>query len=53
MSKRVAQSLTVNDPKCHDEIVFDRDVVFVDHILAPQFVPRCRIGRFYNGKSGM
>jgi hypothetical protein len=33
MSKRIAQSLSVNDPKRGDEIVFDSDVSFVDNIF--------------------
>ena len=35
MSKGVAQSLTVNDSKRHDEIIFDGIVRFIGHIRSP------------------
>ena len=35
MSKRVAQSLPINDPQRSDEIVFDGAVAIVDHISLP------------------
>ena len=37
MSKRVAQSLAVNDAQRRDEIVFDGVIAFVAHIFVPLF----------------
>ena len=42
MSKRIAQTLPIDDSKRHDEIVFDGVIAFVDHVFVSPFHSHAR-----------